>query len=352
MKNREFFYNEIETICESSGVDWQALDGRTILVTGATGLIGSSLVTALLYFAEKKGIRPRVAAFVRNRAKAEKMFGSPADGGPVIVTGDIRDPLRVEGDVDYIVHCASETASRAFIDTPVDTIEIACAGAKNVLELAVEKQVRSAVYLSTMEVYGAPQTDERIREDHGTDLITTDVRSSYPESKRLCESLCAAYCRQYGVPVKILRLTQTFGPGVRYDDRRVFAEFARCAMEERDIVLHTSGATKRMYLYTLDAVTAILAALLKGENGRAYNAANEATYCSILEMAETALSGRPSGARVLVKQEDNAAAYGYAPILHMNLDTSGLRALGWKPERDLREMFESLYLTMEKEDTE
>ena len=116
------------------------------------------------------------------------------------------------------------------------------------------------------------------------------VRTSYPESKRMCESLCTAYASQYSVPVKVLRLTQTFGPGVRYDDGRVFAEFARCAIERRNIVLHTDGATRRSYLYTADAVSAILTVLLKGIAGEAYNAANEATFCSIREMAQLVCS--------------------------------------------------------------
>lgn len=111
------------------------------------------------------------------------------------------------------------------------------------------------------------------------------VRACYPESKRMCENLCACYMKEYGVPVNIVRLTQTFGPGVEYDDGRIFAELARCVIEKRDIVLHTKGETKRNYLFTKDAVNAIITVLLHGENGQAYNAANEETYCSILEMA-------------------------------------------------------------------
>ena len=112
-----------------------------------------------------------------------------------------------------------------------------------------------------------------------------NVRSSYPESKRLCESLCSAYASEYGVPAKVVRLTQTFGVGVSYNDGRVFAEFARCAIEGRDIVLKTKGQTKRNYIDIDDAVNAIFTVLLKGVAGEAYNVANEDTYCSIYEMA-------------------------------------------------------------------
>ena len=142
---------------------------------------------------------------------------------------------------------------------------------------------------------------------------------------------------------RVLRLTQTFGPGVDYQDARVFAEFARCVIEGKNIVLKTKGETKRNYLYTADAVTAILIVLLEGKIGEAYNAANEQTYCSIYDMAvlaaEHCAAGRIS---VEVQGEKNAEALGYAPTLHMNLDTGKLRALGWKASCTLPEMFDRM----------
>ena len=210
------------------------------------------------------------------------------------------------------------------------------------LELAKRKNVSGIVYLSSMEVYGAPETDEKIRENHATNLQTTEVRTSYPESKRMCESLCVAYASEYQVPAKIVRLTQTFGPGVNYNDGRVFAEFARCAIEKRNIVLHTKGETKRNYLYTLDAVMAILTVLVKGASGEAYNAANENTYCSIYEMAKLVAKEIANGEiKVEIKEEDTAK-FGYAPPLKMNLDTTKLRALGWNATTNLVEMFTHL----------
>ena len=319
-----------------------ALKGKSILVTGATGLIGSCLIKALACFFDGKADPPRLLALIRSREKAARVFADVPRDNIVLVDGDVTRPLSVEGPVDYIVHAASVTASRAFVDAPADTIFTALNGTKNMLDLAREKQVSAFVYLSSMEVYGAPETDEKITETHSTNLNPMLPRTSYPESKRMCESMVSAYRAQYGVPGMSLRLTQTFGRGVSYDDKRVFAEFARCAIEGRDIVLHTKGETKRSYLYTLDAVTAILTLLVSGVPGEAYNAANEKTYISIYDMAQLVARVCGDGRTKVVVQDDDDGSRGYAPVLKMNLDTSKLRSLGWEAKAGLEDMFRVL----------
>ena len=326
--------------------DLSKLDGKTILITGATGLIGSTLVRFLARYAETAAAKPRILALVRSPEKAARVFGGELMGKLDWVVGDVTETIALDGPVDYIVHGASVTSSRAFVGKPVETIRTAVRGTENLLELAREKGTKSFVYLSSMEVYGAPQTEGKITEQSPTNLDAMAIRSSYPESKRMCASLCAAYWAEYGVPAKVVRLTQTIGPGVAYDDGRVFAEFARCVIEGRDIVLHTLGQTKRSYLYTVDAVTAILTVLLAGENGQAYNAANEDTYCSIVDLGRAALEhGSDRGLTIRI-EADNDGTRGYAPTLHMNLDTSKLRRLGWRPAGDLSHMFETLIASM------
>ena len=315
----------------------ETLQGKRLLITGATGLIGRNLIQ-FLNRANKNYEKPiKILALVRDIEKAKRQFKNIDNIEYVI--GNVINKIVVDSEIDYIIHAASQTSSKMFVNEPVQTIETAFQGTKNVLELGREKNVKSIVYLSTMEVYGAPVTDEKIDESHETNINTMTVRSSYPESKRMCETLCCAYYSEYGLPVKVVRLTQTFGQGVPYNDGRVFAEFARCAIEKRDIVLHTKGETKRNYLDVLDAVEAILVVLLRGENGQAYNAANEDTYCSILEMAKmVAEKCAENKINVLIKIEDEKK-FGYAPTLKMNLDTSKLRELGWKPKRGLESMF-------------
>lgn len=318
------------------------LDGSRVLISGATGLIGKYLVRFLAQYCHCT-----VFAVVRDGKKARALWEDLGDQLQTVCT-DITELEADERDIDYMIHAACITSSRSFSLEPVETIRTSVEGTGRMLEYARKNPVKGFVFLSTMEVYGTPSTDEKIGELHGTDLDTMSSRSSYPESKRLCESMCRAYFSEYGVPARVLRLTQTFGPGAAYDDTRVFAEFARCAIEGRDIILHTKGETKRNYLYLADACTAVLAVLTKGVSGEAYNAANEDTYCSIREMAElVAVSCSEQGIRVRVEQEETAAEkYGYAPMLRMNLDTSKLQKLGWKPGTGLADMYQRMIRSM------
>lgn len=304
--------------------------GKNIYITGATGLIGSSLVNELLTYDDLN-----IILQVRNEAKAKKLFGDKVK----YVVCDLLEIAKYEGTVDYIVHCANPTASRFFVDNPVETISLAVNGTIRILEFAKEKNVDGFVLLSTMEVYGYPERGHKVKENEGGSFDTSVVRNCYPLSKQTCESLCAAYASEYGVPTRVLRLTQTFGPGINYNDSRVFAEFARCAIEGRDIVLKTKGETERDYLYTLDAVSAILTVLLKGKDGEIYTAANEDTFCSIYEMAR--MVADMSGINVIIKEQD-ISKIGYANTLHMDLDTSKLKSLGWKPNYGLKEMYANL----------
>lgn len=334
MYSEEALICDIKELGAQNAAVFSALQNKSVFISGATGLIGSTLVKAIVTNAPSA----RIIAFVRDENKAKRVFQNYGQNISFI-TGDIREPVAFDGHVDYVIHAASETSSKSFVEAPVNVIEIALSGTKNLLEFARQKNVEGFVYLSSMEVYGTPHNDDKIFEDHGTDLDTMNVRTSYPESKRLCESLCTAYASQFKVPAKVVRLTQTFGPGVQYNDGRVFADFSRCFIENRDIVLHTKGETKRSYLYTLDAASAILTALVKGKPAEAYNAANEDTYCSIYEMAQLVAQKIAQGKIQVKVEETDISNFGYAKTLHMNLDTTKLKELGWQARTDLYAMF-------------
>lgn len=345
MNHKEIFEEDLNNIANLSVDFFKPLANKTILITGATGLIGFTLVNAILTASQKYRLDIRIVALIRNLEKAKAMFGE--DSGFIeFIVSDITQKVHVDGPIDYIVHAANQTSSKAFISEPIETIRTAIEGTQNMLELAREKNSTSFAFLSSMEVYGTPSTDEKITESHPTNLNTMAVRTCYPESKRMCESLCASYASEYGISAKVIRLTQTFGPGVSYNDGRVFADFTRCALEGHDIILHTKGETKRNYLYTADAATAVLTVLLKGKSGEAYNAANEETYCSIYEMANLVAKHCAQGKIKVIIQEEDISKFGYAPVLKMDLDTSKLKALGWKPTRSLTEMFVRLSQTM------
>ena len=321
--------NDCESICSAMFIPWEKLRGSTRLITGATGLIGASLVSALLYANEKKELGLKVLALVRDEASARRRFaGQLASGAPMhFLVGTVEELPAVEGPVDYILHGASQTASAAFVRQPVETIKTAVLGTLSMLELARKKHSAGFVYMSSMEVYGHPPSGHKVVETDACNLVPLEIRNSYPISKMQCESLCCAYASEYGVPVMIARLAQTFGPDFHPDDKRIFAEFVRCVRDRKDIVLHTKGETERSYLYTADAVTALLTILLKGEPGQIYNAADEHTYCSIAEMAQKLASANGIRVRFDLLDDDGL---GYPRPVYMDLDTTRLRLLGWR----------------------
>ncbi len=329
-------------------VDFSRLENKTVLVTGATGLIGSSIIISMLEWNRKNDKKINVVAVVRNTEKAKKVFSDYSDDEINYLVADICS-INIDAiSADYIIHGASQTSSKAFVNEPVETIMTAIQGTKNMLDIARKSSCSGFVYLSSMEVYGTPLTDEKIYEDRPSNLNVMEVRTCYPESKRMCENLCVSYSSEYDVPAKVVRLTQTFGTGVQYNDGRVFAEFARCVVEGRNIVLKTKGETKRNYLYTADAVTAILTVLLDGEPANAYNAANEETYCSIYEMACEVAKLNEKGIEVVIEENNDLSKFGYAPTLKMNLSTDKLKALGWKPAYNLLDMYSRMIKTMVK----
>jgi nucleoside-diphosphate-sugar epimerase len=341
---------DLMRIADTAFIDWEKLKEKTILITGATGLIGGILARSLVVAGLKRGLSLRVLALARNRAKAEGIFREYLPYGLEIVTGDIMTLPQIEGAVDYIVHGASVTASKDFVDRPVETIWTALEGTRNLLELAKEKQVKSMVYLSSMEAYGVVDPEHYIvqEKDYGY-IDPLQVRSSYSEGKRMAEGLCGAYAHEYQVPVKTVRLAQTFGAGIPKGENRVFAQFARSIMTGTDIVLHTDGSKAHCYCYTSDAVLGLLTVLLRGEAAQAYNISNEATFGTIREMAEMLIERHPqSGCSLVFDIPEDANKFGYAPSSRMLVDASKLRSLGWEPQVDLPEMFERLMKSMSR----
>ena len=315
---------------------------KRVLVTGATGLIGSLVCKALLLANETKDIECSVAAVVRNRRKADELFGSyTALGGLEVLECDLSSDVVCTRPVDYILHAAAVTKSKVMVERPVDVIDMSLNSTRDMLDLALASKA-SMVYVSSMEMYGT-LTEGKMADEATLGWIDlASPRSCYPESKRMCECLCNAYASQFDVSVCSARLAQTFGAGILEGENRAFAQFARSAMEGHDVVLKTSGLSEGNYVDAADCVAGLLTLLASGQAGQAYNVANEDSHGTIREVAQLAVDVLGHGSSRVTVELDEANSAGYAPDVHLRLSSSKLRGLGWEPRATLRESFESL----------
>ena len=334
---------DLTLLSENTCIPWNRLSRKAVLVTGASGFIGSLLIKAILFSCEKKEIPVTVLGLARDIDKAAELyrdFSSLQCATLKLISGDITRAITLPSKIDFILHTASPTGSGFFVSHPVETAQAIVCGTDAILRLAYENAVEGMVYLSSMEVFGSLDSDEPADEETLGVIRLHVPRSCYPEGKRMAECLCAAYSSEYGVPVRIARLAQTFGAGVLPTEKRVFAQFARSVLQKKNIVLHTSGLSEGNYCYSRDAVAAILLLLFSGQSGEAYTVVNEASHTTIRAMAEM-LAHEVAGDQIRVTYEipREPNTYGYAPDVRLNLSSTKLRSLGWQPEVSLKESY-------------
>lgn len=319
----------------------EALRKKTIAITGATGLLGSCMTMALLELNKLYNLNLRVIAIVRNTEKAHKIFGNENNYFDIFKHNFNKHlPFKAPEHIDSIIHFAAPTASKTFIEEPIETMNTVYFGTNSLLEYAKKSGLSSFVLASTLEVYGTIYDDSTLlTEDKQGYIDPMATRSSYPLAKRAAEALCHNYAIEYDVNAKVARLAQVFGAGVAKNDNRVFAQFAKAAINNKDIILNTTGELCRSYCYTIDAITAILFIMIKGNKGEAYNVANEKSYISIKDMAKMVLENHHPTGKLLF---DIKEGLGYSPTTKLRLSSKKLASLGWKPEYNLSEMFDRL----------
>lgn len=317
--------------------DLKSLDGQSLLMIGASGMIGSFLVDTLMLANQYLGVNIKVYAMGRNRQRLEERF-SPyiSDQNFEIIEGDVTDPLPFSIKADYIIHGASNTHPKAYATDPIGTIMTNLAGTEQVLKHAVATEPKRVLFLSTVEIYGENRGDvEKFSEDYCGYIDCNTLRAGYPEGKRVSESLCQAYIAKHQLDIVIPRLCRTFGPTMLLSDSKASSQFILNAVHEEDIVLKSEGNQYFSYIYVGDAVSAMLHLLIHGQNGEAYNISNDSFDLHLKELAQKL--AEISGKQVIFELPDAIEQQGFSKANTAILNNEKIKDTGWFPIFSLEE---------------
>ncbi len=320
-------------------IDWGIFRDKTVFVTGATGRLGMYFAEAVSKANIDWNLNTTLVLGARSREKLETVFGNSLQL-PYIhtVIQDITEPVEWEGPVHYIFHTAGLASPVDFTHNPVGTLWGHVEGTRNVLELARKKHAERVLYVSTVEVYGEWEKETGIKEDDMGPVRCDGARACYPEAKRLCEAMLAAYETQYGVSYTGIRLCHTLGPGISLCDGRAFSEFLNCALHSEDIILQTDGNAVRTYTYVADAVGAALLAFTKGTE-HYYNIANPDNQIGIRGLAEMIAAMDVRKKSKVAYAPGAGQKLNYLPFKLGIMDVSRITGLGWIPRVGLEDTF-------------
>lgn len=317
---------------------WERLNGKTLYLSGASGMLGSLLTDAVMLRNEmvSSETRCRILAASRNRRAAEECFSQWLDKPCfTFLEQDISRPLSTLPTVpDFWIHAASTTHPVAYATEPVNTILTNVFGSQNLLERASQTPGSRFLLLSSVEVYGENRSDtDCFQEDHCGYLDCNTLRAGYPEAKRVSEALCQAYIAEKGVDAVVIRLPRCYGPTMRMTDSKAVAQFIKKAVRGEDIVLKSEGNQLYSYAHVFDAVMGILWVLLAGETGQAYNLADQRSDIRLKDLAKIAADH--VGTKVVFDVPDETERRGYSTASKALLDAGKLRALDWKASYDI-----------------
>ena len=329
-------------------INWKKLEGKTLLVTGASGLIGGAVVDLV------SGNCPscRIIAGGRNLQRLKARFPKAEYW--------TKDLSEVQPEhfphFDYAVHAAGGANPALYSSKPVEVITTAVHSLEALLRASCHFEPLSChfeplschfeplschfepaekshslpriLFVSSDEVYGQC-TQPLITEKDSGYVDCTTPHSCYPSAKRLCESLCASFISEYGADVVTVRPSHIYGPYFTDQDNRVYAQFIRNAIKGEDIVMKSPGTQMRSWCYSVDCAAAIVTALLEGETGEAYNIADNGAEFSIRQLAD--IISEVSGCKVRMDCPALEESRGYNPVTRSVLSTEKIGALGWRP---------------------
>ena len=288
-KTNNVILEDIQAIYFSLKDVMKKVEGTSWVISGGAGFLGGYFLDLLDYCNENVFTTPCKVICIENFISGTPSRIKHLEGNKniQIVNTDVVKPIQVIGDIDYIIHAASIASPTFYRQYPIETIEANVIGLKNLLELGKAKQIKGFLFFSTSEIYGDPLPENiPTPEDYNGNVSCTGPRACYDESKRLGETLAVNYHGQYGLPVKIVRPFNVYGPGLRLEDKRVIPDFFSDALYKKKIAILSNGSPTRSLCYVSDAITGFMAALLSDHNGEAFNIGNDELEISVKSLAK------------------------------------------------------------------
>lgn len=326
---------------------WEKLNEKSILVTGANGMLAIYLIYTLYYVTKIKRIHIKIIALTRTLPKTQQLYKEFLDSDCFeILEQDICDLINYNGDIDYIFHFAGNASPYFIKNDPVDIVKSNLIGTFNIMEFSKEKKCKKVLFASTREVYGET-TFEVLHEESFGKIDPLDNRSCYPESKRAAETIIRSYYLQYGVNSVIARIAHCYGPGMKIEkDGRVMSDFIHNAVHHENITLLSDGSALRAFCYLTDAIQGLLLLIFYGQNGEAYNLANETETLPIREVAQIIAELFPER-NIHVSYKKSEDQSGYCNYKRVGLSLTKITQLGYTPKVNLREGLKRTILSFE-----
>ncbi|KZK05782.1 dTDP-glucose 46-dehydratase [Lactococcus cremoris] len=320
---------DLKKIVSSSYINFEKLRGKTVLITGVSGMLATYLAYAIYYLDVHENFQTKIVGTARNMEKANAKFQSLSKEYFELIHHDVTQSFNYEKNIDYIIHAASN-ASPKFISTdPVGIIKANTLGTMNLLELARTKGIQNFLFLSTREIYGKSIKNQLTEQDYGGfDILSP--RACYPESKRMAETLLESYSVQYKIPYTIARIAHSYGPGMEINnDGRIMSDLISNVVNNENIVLKSEGTAERAFCYISDAATALLTILLNGDSGQAYNVANEDEPIQIRNLAQKLVTLSPEKNLKVKFDIPTSQNTAYSTDGRTVMDMSKIEKLGW-----------------------
>lgn len=329
---------------------WNKMTGKSILLSGAAGMIGSFFIDVVMYKNIHDNFNCHIYAMGRNEEKAKQRFEDYWNNELFdFVQHDVNVPMDnlKLGNVRYVLHLASNTHPMAYSTDPIGTITTNIMGVYNMLEFSHRIRAERMAFASSNEIYGENRGDvEKFDEKYLGYIDCNTMRAGYPESKRCGEALCQAYIAQKGMDVVIPRLTRSYGPTLLNSDTKALSQFLKKGLAHEDIVLKSAGTQYYSYTYVADAAAGLLTVLLCGKKGEAYNISDEASDIMLKDLA--AIIANKSGTKVVFDLPDAVEAAGYSTATKARLDNKKISELGFKAKYDIESGIERTLRIMEQ----